>query len=369
VLALAFVAIILWELAWNSQGRSLTSFWMLALAPILLVLGYISNVRRYYELASAGLLVSLAAMVIPVRGIPLSQSEFTKPMNLLSLRVLQRVASENDAGDYRVDYRDSVFDDKFWAMNGSYYGIKSFYNQLTPQPLAQVHFSKLVNIPHLRAMMGARYVLCGPGNSPLDPDARQISEIEGYRLYENPSPMGRLTLLHRVAGRINNQSAFVQVIGKGFDYLSEAYLSPGDFKKVEGFLHNSQPLSTAQEHIVKILDQPNRSYSTVECDSASLLVLNEWFTPSWKVRVNGKKLSTLRVNQWQTGVLLRPGKNRVEFEYSPTLFRALTALNRITILLLLVFVILALIRKARAARQADAKCPDSQDHLSVQDSA
>jgi uncharacterized membrane protein YfhO len=73
------------------------------------------------------------------------------------------------------------------------------------------------------------------------------------------------------------------------------------------------------------------------------LILNEWFTPAWKVRVNHKNQSTLRVNQWQTGVLLRPGKNRVEFEYRPTLFRALMALHRITMVsLLLVFVIFAI---------------------------
>jgi len=181
--------------------------------------------------------------------------------------------------------------------------------------------------------------------------------------------MGRLTLVHRVAGRINNQAAFVQAIGNGLNYLSEAFVSPGDFKRVAGFLHNSQPPPTAQDHIVKIVDEPNRSYSTVECDSASLLVLNEWFTPAWKVRVNGKKLPTLRVNVWQTGVLLPPGRNRVEFEYSPTLFRVLTMLNRITILLLLIFVILGLIRKARAAKRADAEFPDNQACSNVQDSA
>jgi hypothetical protein len=254
-------------------------------------------------------------------------------------------------------------------MNGSYYAIKSFYNQLTPQPLAQFRFMLLANVPHLRAMMGARYVLCGPGKSPLDPDAKQISEIEGYRLYENPSPMGRLTLVHSVAGPINNQAAFVKVVAKGFNYLSEAYVAPGDFKRVEAFLRNSQPPSPNQDHIFKIVDQPNRSYSTVECDSTSLLVLNEWFTPAWKVRVNGKKRSAFRVNQWQTGVLLPTGKHRVEFEYSPTLFRALTALNRITIALLLVLVIIAIVRKARDAKETSEKSPHHQARSGFQGSA
>ena len=85
----------------------------------------------------------------------------------------------------------------------------------------------------------------------------------------------------------------------------------------------------------------------MESNAASLLILNEWFTPAWKVRVNGVSQPALRVNQWQTGVLLPAGKNRIEFEYRPTLFRILTVLNRITILLLLLFVALELLRRRR----------------------
>jgi uncharacterized membrane protein YfhO len=58
------------------------------------------------------------------------------------------------------------------------------------------------------------------------------------------------------------------------------------------------------------------------------VVLNEWFTSAWKARVNGKAQPVLRVNQWQTGVLLRAGENRVEFEYRPTLFQILMILNK-----------------------------------------
>jgi uncharacterized membrane protein YfhO len=101
------------------------------------------------------------------------------------------------------------------------------------------------------------------------------------------------------------------------------------------------------DHIKKIVDQPNRSYSAVESDSASLLILNEWFTPAWKARVNGKKQPVLRVNEWQTGVLLAAGKNLVEFEYRPTLLWALMALHRITFVLLLLFVIFSVVRRAR----------------------
>jgi hypothetical protein len=351
VLMAAFLAVVLWELLHPKLNErehflwSAASFWMLALAPITVVLGRFCRLSHYKKMASAALLVSMAAMVIPVRGFSVSQSGFDDPINLLSHRVLQSIAGQIDSTNYRVDFRDTRFDNKFWAMNGSYYGIKSFYNQLTPQPYAQFRFMQMTGIPHLCEMMGARYVLCGPNNSPTHEGAKQILETEGYRLYENPKPMGRLTLVHRVARFAKNQ-ARLEILSKGFDYFSEAYVRPGDFKSVRRLLSNTQALPHAQDQMTKVADQANRSYSIVESDSPALLVLNEWFTPAWKARVNGKKQPTLRVNEWQTGILLPAGKNQVEFEYRPTLFRALAVLNRITLVLTLLFVIFAVVRKS-----------------------
>ncbi len=342
---LIFAGIILWELFQNGYGRSRTQFWMLALAPILFVLGRISRISRYKDVVSAGLLVSIAGMVIPVRGFFISQSGFNTPVNLLSHRVLQSFADKIDATDYRIDFRDKAFSHRLWAMNASYYGLKSFYNQLTPQPYDQFRFSLLTNIPHLREMMGARYVLCGPENSPTDEGAKEIMETEGYRLYENRNPMGRLTMVHRVAGSCKNENEFLNRISTGFDYLAEAYVTPDHFDIARRFLRSSPMLPRGQDQLVKIVDQANRSYSEVESDSASLLILNEWFTPAWKVRVNGKKQPLLRVNEWQTGVLLPAGKNRVEFEYRPTLFWVLMILNPITMASLVAATIFAVVRK------------------------
>jgi hypothetical protein len=296
-------------------------------------------------------------MVVPVRGFPVSESGFSVPMNLLSHRVIQSFTDKIDTAGYRVDFRDAAFSGRLWAMNASYYGVKSFYNQLTPQPYDQFRFGNLANIPHLRAMMGARYVLCAPTDLPTDGDAKEILETEGYRLYENSRPMGRVTLVHRVAGSAENDPQFINIIRKGFDYFSEAYVTLADFEAAQKFLESSRSLPHLPDHIKKIVDQANRSYSAVESDSASLLILNEWFTPAWKVRVNGAKQPILRVNEWQTGVLLPAGKSLVEFEYRPTLFRILMALNRITFVLLLLFVIFAVVRKVRD-RRTKQQSPD-----------
>ena len=349
LMVLAMTGIILWELAQMNPLQRLTGCWMLALAPLLFVFGHFSKVRGCKLLTLAGVLVSVAAMVIPVRGISVSQSAFDKPMNLLSHRVLQRIATETDVRDWRIDFRDSVFDNKFWGMNASYHGIKSFYNRLTPQPYAQFEFMLLGNVPHLRAMMGARYVLCGPAESPTDANTKQMFEIDGYRLYENANPMNRFTLVHQVEGSAPSVASFVEIIQRGFDYHSEAYVAPHDLESVRKLFGN-QPMSARPEDVItKMINQPNRSYSRVESNAASLLILNEWFTPDWKVRVNGVSQSALRINQWQVGALLPAGKNDVEFEYAPTLFKALLIVNRTTVVLILGFLILRWYRNRSVA--------------------
>jgi hypothetical protein len=347
ILALIFAGIILWELWDFGYSRLPTRFWIVGLAPLVFALGRVCRLPSYGNLVLAAGLVSAAAMIVPMwNAVSASRSDFVKPMNLLSHCIIRELIPKIDAKDYRVDFRDASFPRAFWAMNASYYGIKSFYNQLTPQPLDQFRFSTLGNVPHLREMMGARYVLCGPNDSPTDMDAKQIFETAGYRLYENPKPMGRLALVHRVA-RLNNNK-FINIVRKDFDYFSEAYLTPAHFNAARQSLGEAQRPSYSEDRITNTVNQPNRSYSTVQSDSASLLILNEWFTPAWKARVNGKKQSVLRVNQWQTGLLLGAGKNRVEFEYRPTLFRILMILNRITIVLLLFCGAIAIIRQARA---------------------
>jgi hypothetical protein len=345
-LLVIFAATILWELFQNDQSWMPRRFWIMTLTPLLFALSYVCRLSGYHSVVPAAALVSVAAVVVPVRGISISQSDFNKPMNLLSHRIIQDFVNKIDASSYRADFRDNTFSNRFWAMNASYYGIKSFYNQLTPQPYDQFRFSLLTKVPHLREMMGSRYVLCGPDSSPLDPNAKQILEIEGYRLYENSKPMSRLTLVHRVAGLASDERDFISVIKNGFDYLSEACVSATELEAARKFLGNSAGLPHLRDRIINIVSRPNRSHSMIESDSRSLLVLNEWFTSAWKVRVNGKEQPVLRVNQWQTGVLLGAGKNRVEFEYRPILFRVLMVLHRITMVLLLVLVIFAIGRKS-----------------------
>ena len=75
-----------------------------------------------------------------------------------------------------------------------------------------------------------------------------------------------------------------------------------------------------------------------------MLVLNEWFIPAWRAKVNDDSKPILRVNQWQVGVPVGTGKNVVEFTYRPSVFWGLLILNRVTWLLLAALVLVRVVR-------------------------
>jgi uncharacterized membrane protein YfhO len=64
----------------------------------------------------------------------------------------------------------------------------------------------------------------------------------------------------------------------------------------------------------------NRSRFVVQCKSAGMLVMNEFFDKAWQTKVDSTKTQTLKVNGNQIGVAFTPGSHIIEFRYAPKIF-------------------------------------------------
>ena len=64
----------------------------------------------------------------------------------------------------------------------------------------------------------------------------------------------------------------------------------------------------------------NHSRFVVQCKSAGVLVMNEFFDKAWKITVDGVKTKSLKVNGNQIGAPFTSGSHIIEFRYSPKLF-------------------------------------------------
>ena len=323
------IAVVLQVVAWKHPYPY--QYWVLLLAPLALSLGLLIRFEPWsYGLAA--LVVSLAAMICPPRSFNLSISQFAKPQNLESHKVLEELRSRLKSGDYRIDFVDPKFNPGNWAMNASYYGFDSFYNQLTPQPYEQFQMGWPLRRAPLRELMGERYVLCAQDSKPLDPLARPRFSIDGYTLFEDPVYMDRVTIVHSLAGIYTDKADLLAGIGKGFDFKRRVYLDKNEAVKLGAVLHSELP---AQEKIANekaVIRYESTNHISIEIRTAlpALVVLNRWFTPAWKAKVNGKSSPIFRANQWQVGVPVATGKSIVEVSYRPTLASILLILNRVT---------------------------------------
>ncbi len=343
VMLLLAIAVVAWEL-WASAPLRQDEWLVLLLAPIVVLLGLLFRIKATPVLALAAILASVASAISPTRTVEIADSTYVDSANLRSLEILSAIRDKIEPGDFRMDFRDQQFDVFHWGMNSSYFGFNSFYDEETPQPYDQFRFSQ-VHEPYLRAMMGTRYVLCSAEEKPTDPGAKVRLEVQGYKLFENAAYMSRLALVHTLAGIVKGENQFITEAGRGFDFLKSAYIKEKDASRVEGFLSKAPvETSVANDSLYAISSSTNRVAAMVESSQPGVLILNEWFIPAWRAKVNGDSKRILRVNQWQVGVPVGAGRNIVEFTYRPSVSWGLLILNRVTWLLLAALVLARVVR-------------------------
>lgn len=329
-LLLIFLLAAVWELSIHTplaRGGAL----VLMLAPGVMVGSSLLRIQPFWLNAVPAAFVSLAAAISPVRTFAPQSGDYFQSNNLRSLAVLSAVRDKVGSGDFRLDFADREISTPTWAMNASYFGFHSFYNQLTPQPYDQFRFSLLRKPPLLHQLMGARYVLCGRDEKPSDRAAIARFTIEQYTVFENPSYMDRLTLLHSLAGTYKDETEFIGWSRRSFDFNRSVFLGVEDAAGIKPFLRGNVSSNAAGNDVL------NRKHDSVNCISAHVhasrpgfVVLNEWFSRAWKVRVNGTFQPAVRANWWQVGVPVKQGDNAVEFIYRPELCWVLLILNRVT---------------------------------------
>jgi hypothetical protein len=347
LLVLAMLLIAIGVLAWDLSTTPplADGAWLvLILAPAVVLLGLLFRIKQTPILALAAILASVASAISPPRTFNLFNSGYAADDNLRSLEVLSAIRDKIGPGNFRLDFEDKKFNAVLWGMNASYFGFDSFYDALTPQPYDQFRFQQR-RAPYLRAMMGTRYVLCSAEEKPTDPGAKVRLEVQGYKLFENAAYMGRLALVHTLAGTVKGENQFITEAGGGFDFLKSAYIQEKDASCLEGFLSKtSMETSAINDRLYVIRSSINRVAALVESSQPGVLVLNEWFIPAWRAKVNGDSKRIVRVNQWQVGVPVPAGKNVVEFTYRPSVSWGLLILNRVTWLLLAALVLARVVR-------------------------
>ena len=210
-----------------------------------------------------------------------------------------------------------------------------FISIVTPVPYDQFREMFDEQAVNLRKLRGAKYFVCGQNSMPFDPNARLLFTESGYRVYEVSDPMEPYTLVHKIVPSAKRET-FRNELATGFDYQHVAALEkqqafPPLLRTIES---GGAAVSVTEDLVEPIFQTPNLFGVLANSTQPGLLILNERWSDAWHARVNSQPAKVLRVNFTQPAVALLAGRNYVEFEYKPMLFRALLILQRVTFLLL-----------------------------------
>lgn len=314
---------------------------IIAFVAMVVLILLISLMRGWHRnvLVVVIMVLVIASALQYKRNFPLVQNgDYFSPANLNAIRVAEEISKTEDIKDYRVYFNDTVLNPQFWAMNGSYFGLRGFTGYMNPIP--NQTFEQLLlrtNVPNYFEMLGGKYYICLP--SVCDASKNLLKnytfnkEIAGYNLYTTTKALPHYFLIDNIKGSYKSVNEFFSRISQGYDYFKSAYVPAEMAALVADWLKNTQPGTEITTNIRTEKQTANTLTVSLTTKERVIFVLNEFNTPEWHVKVNGVPTPTFNVNLNQVGVMLDSGSNLVQFEYKSEIFNNLLLLRSLVIIL------------------------------------
>jgi hypothetical protein len=189
-----------------------------------------------------------------------------------------------------------------------------------------------------------------------DEPIRGVSGVElayrgrDARVYSNDDALPRAFLVDRQRVVGSEDEALDAVLEPGFDGARVAITE----SPVEGVLQADSSgapdyASAGDARVVSY--EHERAVVDAAANRPSLLVLTDVHFPGWKVTVDGEERSLERVDYLLRGVMLPPGRHRVEFAYEPASWTAARAVTLAGLLALAAALAAGLAPFARRGRE------------------
>jgi hypothetical protein len=304
----------------------------------------------------------LIAMVVIAISVNLKQFPWDAPRlqdgdyfasdNILSHKVLKEVSEIKDIKNYRIVFEDEL-NSQHWAMNASYYGLRTFNAYFNPLPYEQFleMYYQGYQFDNYYEVLGAKYVLCKLCDSKILKNYYFRKSIDGISLYVSDRALPRYLIVNQIADSYKDRYDYSAKINVSNDFQDKIYVSEDEFVDASNWLEysdHSQSCITFEE-----TQSVNELAVSANCNQNAIFVLNEFYSKNWKANVNGVSVATFKVNQNQIGLLLNKGSNLIELNYYPEFFVRLLRLQRLTSLFLFAYVIFSIKDLATSLQKND----------------
>ena len=140
------------------------------------------------------------------------------------------------------------------------------------------------------------------------PWLRLRKQTPRYSLYHVLAPMPPAWLPARVVPCLDGAGALRGLCAPDFRPEEVAY--------VEGLPSANLPGLEGAGAVARLLEQGDDAFTwEVNAPKHAFLVLNFAYNPNWRAEVNDRRVTVYRANYVQAGVIVPPGRTRVELRY------------------------------------------------------
>ncbi len=271
-----------------------------------------------------------------------SASDYFEQPNLESHAILKEISLLPDITNYRIlfELKRPALAGQKWAMNASYYGIRSleaYFNPLPAEQFATVWQAH--GIPNYGLLLGVRYILCDDCSTARKAGYREIRTFKDLTLMEHEAAAPYAQIITHASGTYDHKDIFFNNITQKLPDTSSAYFPAGS------------NLPDGQGSTATVREQ-QRSYNsrtfTATSSTNAVFLLNEYLNSAWQVVVDGSPASIEPVNLNQMAIRIAPGTHTITFTYAPLTYLRLLVVQKITIVLALLALCIGYYKKLTA---------------------
>ena len=288
-------------------------------------------------IAMAVIAIFINLKQFPWHAPSIGDGDYFTTENILSHKVLKEVSAIQHIKQYRIIFEDAL-DKQHWAMNASYYGLRTFNAYFNPLPYEQFleMYYHGYQFDNYWELLGAKYVLCKSCESKTLKNYRFLKKIFGYSLYTSERAIPRYFIVNQIADSYKDRGDFYAKISIAKDLQEKVYISEDKFPTISewlGYPNRNLSCVTFNEK-----QSVNKLAVSTNCNQHTIFVLNEYYSKNWKASVNGVPAKTLKINLNQIGLLLDKKANLIELSYQPRLFIGLLWIQRLTAMLIALYI-------------------------------
>jgi len=235
--------------------------------------------------------------------------------------------------------RDGVF---FRGLGVGVYNLRSNFNQRRSVLFNKAIINRIdrdlraehVNSP-LLDLAGVNYFF---SFLPLSNEKlEKVFKGDAYIIYKNKKALPRYHVVNNVRKVFGGEEALKAIQERDFDPRNEAIVEE-DTPFHGGGLQ-------VDNNVRLVSFQPNMSGLLVNASSSGFLVSNDAYHPGWRAWIDGAEVKIYRSNYVFKGVIVPPGRHKVEFRFVAPGFREGVLISMITLLFLGLLAVLFVRRK------------------------